>query len=132
MRGRAAELRHHARNPRQDVAERWARDFGDEDVTGRDARELAFAAHHYGAAGAPADAGGMAVEAGMLEPDLVRHMRGLNMQRPRLQQLETFIVERPLDLDRHTHARLGLADETPERHRLPGIEARLARERLRH
>ncbi len=59
-------------------------------------------------------------------------MRGLDMQRPRLQELEAFVVERPFDLDRHAHQRLGLADEAPERHRLPGVETGLARKLFRH
>jgi hypothetical protein len=88
-----------------DMAERRTGDARHQNVARRDAAELAFAIHHHGAAGAPADAGGMAVEAGMLEPDFVRHMRGLDAQRPRLQQLEALVVERPFDLDRHADAR---------------------------
>ena len=49
----------------------------DQDVAGRDARQFTFAVDHHGAARTPADAGGMAVEAGMLQPDLVRHDRRL-------------------------------------------------------
>src|SRR5689334_19276970 len=111
VRGRAAEFRHDARDARQDMAERRPRHFRHQNVAGRDTRKLAFTAHHPGLAGASTDARRMAIKARMLEPDLVRHMRGLNVQWPRLQQLETFIVERPLDLDRRTHQRLGLADD---------------------
>src|SRR5262245_18980057 len=132
MRSRAAELRHHAGDPRQDVAERRARHLGHQNVAGRDTRELAFAAHHHGAPRAPADASRMTIEAGMHEPDLVGYMRGLHMQRPRLQEPEALIVEGPFDLDRHAHQRLGRTDEAPERHRLPGIKTRLARKLLRH
>ena len=80
--------------------ERGTRHFGDQDVAGRDARQFAFAIDHDGAAGAPADAGRMAVEPGMPQPDLVRHDRRFHMQRPRLQQLEAALVHRPFDLDR--------------------------------
>ena len=51
----------------------------------------------------------------------------LDVQRPRLQQLEAGVVERPFDLDRHAEDILGLAHQPPERRRLPGFEARRAR-----
>src|ERR1700722_17385927 len=49
VRGRAAELRHHAGHARQDLAERRPRHLGHQDVAGRDAGELALAIHHHGA-----------------------------------------------------------------------------------
>ena len=55
--------------------ERGTRHSGDQDVAGRDARQFAFAIDHDGAAGAPADAGRMAVQPGMPQPNLVRHDR---------------------------------------------------------
>ncbi len=98
----------------------------------RDARQFAFAVHHHGAAGAPADAGGMAVEAGMIEPDGVRHDRRLDMQRPRLQQLEAALVHRPFDLDRLAGELLALAQQAAERHRLAGRQTRLAHQIVGH
>src|SRR5437588_12028141 len=100
MRGRAAELRHHAGNARQHVAERRACHPGDQDVAGRDARQLAFAIDHDGTAAAPADTGRMAVEAWMPEPDLIRHGRSRNVERPRLEELEAEYVDTPIALYR--------------------------------
>ena len=40
--------------------------------------------------------------------------------------LKPVIVERPFDLDRHAEHVFGLAHQAAERHRLPGVEARLA------
>ena len=130
MRGRAAELGDDAGDARQDVAQRRAGDARHQNVARRDAGQLAFAIDHHGAAGAPADAGRMAVEPGMLQPDLVGHVRLDDAQRPRLQQLEAGIVERPFDLDRHAEHVFGLAHQAPERRRLAGFEARRARPAL--
>ena len=118
MRGRAAELGHHAGDARQHVAERRAGDPGHQHVAGRDARELAFAIDHDGAAGAPADAGGMAVEAGMLQPDLVRHGGRLDVERPRLQQLEARHRRAPIRSRPGRRDRFGLAQHAAERDRL--------------
>ena len=114
------------------MRERRSRDPRHQNVAGCDAGQLALAIDHHRAARAPADAGGMAVEAGVLEPDLVRHMRRLDLQRPCLQQLETFVVECPFDLDRAAEDFFRLADEAPERHRLSRVEARRTRQIGRH
>src|SRR6516225_1627566 len=84
------------------------------------------------AARAPADAGGMAVQPGMFEPDFVRHLRRPHVQRPRLQQFETVIAQRPFDLNGHAERALGLAHQPAERGGLAGFEARGANERRRH
>src|SRR5260370_1345821 len=78
--------------------------------------------HPPGPARAPADPARMATETRMLQPDFVRHRGGLQMQRAGLQQLESGIGERPLDLNRHTHEVCGVAQQAPERHCLAGIE----------
>ena len=59
-------------------------------------------------------------------------MRRLHVQRPRLQQLEAGIVERPFDLDRHAEHVFGLAQQAPERRRLAGVEAGRADQLFRH
>ena len=132
MRGRASELRHHAGDLRQDVGQRWPGDPGDQNVARRDPRQLAFAIDHHGAAGAPADAGRMAGELGMGEPDLVGHQRRLHVQRPRLQELEARLVERPFDLDRRLQQILAFAQLAAEFGGLPGRQARLDGVLLRH
>src|SRR5487761_304854 len=60
--GAAAALRDHAADPRKDMAQRRRGDPGHQDVARADTLELAFAGHHAGASGSPADAGGIAVE----------------------------------------------------------------------
>ena len=116
----------------QHMAERGAGDPRHQDVARCDARELAFAIDHHGAAGAPADAGGMAAQAGMLQPDRVRHHGRLDMERARLQQLEAGLVERPFDLDGHAEQGFDLAQQASQRDGLAGVEARLLREVARH
>src|SRR5256885_4486574 len=103
------------------MRERRAGDARHQDIPGRDAGELALAIDHYRTSGAPADAGGMAVETGMLEPDVVPHVRGRDVQGARLQQLETVVVERPFHLDRRADYFFCFADEAPDRHRLRSI-----------
>jgi hypothetical protein len=100
VRGRAAELRYHAGDARQDVAECWPRDTRHQDVARRDTGELALAVDDDRAPRTPADACGMTVQARVRQPDVVRHVRRLHMQRPCLQELEARVVERPFDLDR--------------------------------
>ena len=73
---------------RQNMGQRRTGDLGHQHIAGRNARQFAFAVDDHGAAGAPADAGRMAVDAGMCEPDGVGHDRRFDMQRPRLQQPE--------------------------------------------
>ena len=93
---------------REDVTERRPGHSRHQHVAGRDAPDLALAVDHHGASGAPADARRMAVEPRVLQPDLVGHVRRLQVQRPRLQQLEPVIVDRPFDLDRQAEHILGL------------------------
>src|ERR1700720_4470539 len=81
MRGRAAKLGDDAADTRQDVAQRRAGNARDQNIARRHAAEFAFAVHHHGAARAPADPGGMAIEARMSEPDCVRHRCRLHVQR---------------------------------------------------
>ena len=54
-----------------------------------------------------------------------------DMERPRLQQLEAGIVERPFDLDRHAEHVFGLRIRRPSVVAWPA-EARRAHQRLRH
>ena len=56
----------------------------------------------------------------------------LDMQRPRLQQLEAGLVHRPFDLDRLAGELLALAQQAAERHRLARRQARLVDQILRH
>ena len=101
---RGARSSRRARRPRRRRAAAHgrapARPRGDQHVARRDARQLALAAHDHGAAGAPADAGRMAVEAGMLQPDLVRHRDRLDVSGRACKSLKPTVVERPFDLDR--------------------------------
>src|SRR5262245_32420139 len=99
MRGAAAELGHHAGDTRQDLTEGRTGYLGDQNVTRGDPGQLAFAIDDDGTAGAPADACRMAVETGMPQPDRIGYVRLLHLQRPRLQQLESGLVQRPFDLD---------------------------------
>src|ERR1700682_3894300 len=71
-------------------------------VTRRNAPDLAFAIDHNRAPGCPADARRMPVETRVLQPDLVGHVRRLHVERARLQQLESVLIQRPFDLHGHT------------------------------
>ena len=66
----------------------------------------------------------------VLEPDFIRHMRLGYVQRPRLQKLETVLVERPFDLDRHAEHVFGLAHQPAKRGGLSGFETRRAKPAL--
>src|SRR5690348_62607 len=132
MRGAAAELGDDAGDVRQDVAERRPRHPRHQDVAGRDAAQFALAIDDDRTAGAPADAGRMAAELRVLQPDIVRYVHRLHVQGPRLQQFEADLVERPFDLDRHADDVFRLAQHAPKRHGLAGAETRLAREIGRH
>ena len=109
----------------EDVAERRTGDARDEHVARRNASDLALAVDHHGTSRAPADTRGMAVEPRMLQPDLVGHVRRLQMQRPRLQHREPVIVERPFDLDRYAEHVFGLSHHAGELRDLRGSQARL-------
>src|SRR5262249_45379035 len=111
------------------VAERRSRDLGHQDVSRADARELAFAVYNARPSGAPANARRMTAEPRMPQPDLVGHMRRLDLERPRLQQLEPVVLERPFDFDGRAEHILGLAQHAAEARRLAGIETRRACER---
>src|SRR5215470_9396755 len=100
MGGRAAEFRDHAGNLWQHMAKRRPGNPRHQNVAWRDAGELAFAVDHDGAAGAPANASWMTIEARMPQPDVVGHHGGCNGERTRLQELEAVVVERPFNLDR--------------------------------
>src|SRR6266850_2108917 len=67
----------------------------------------------------------------MLEPDLVRHRRRPHGEGPRLQELDTRVVPRPLDFSRAADEFLAFAHEECELSDLLGIEARRAEERAR-
>src|SRR6267154_1096799 len=67
----------------------------------------------------------------MLEPDLVRHRRRRHGEGPRLQELDTRVVPRPLDFSRAADEFLAFAHEECELSDLLGIEARRAEERAR-
>src|SRR6516165_11452843 len=71
VRGRAAELGHHAGDARQDMGERRAGHFCHQNIAGADAGELAFAAHHHRTARAPADPGRVPAQTRMPQPDLL-------------------------------------------------------------
>src|SRR5262249_61389563 len=117
---------------RATVIGRGPGDARDQNTAGSYARELAFAIHDARAPRAPADAGGMAVEAGMLQPNLVGHMRRRDPQRTRLQQLEAGFIKRPLDFHRRFQKRFGLAHEAAKCGRLAGAETGRADETLRN
>ena len=68
----------------------------------------------------------------MLQPDLVGHLRRLQVQRARLQQLESLVVERPFDFDRHPDDVFGSPQQPADLDRLRLVEARLGDERRRH
>src|SRR6476620_4774456 len=74
MRGAAATLGHHSRYALQNVRERRPRRFRNEYVARRYALELAFAVHDTRATRTPTHAGGMAIQAWMVHPDIVRHL----------------------------------------------------------
>ena len=131
MGGAAAQLRHDSGDALQDLRERRPGHAGHEHVAGSDANQLAFAVHHAGAAGGPAYAGRLAVDARMPAPLLVDYRCRLEIERPCLQQLESGLVHRPFDLDRHAHYRLGPLHEPAELRRLRAGEAGRARARTR-
>ncbi len=131
MRRASAQLRHHSRNVRQDFGKRRAGHGGDEHVARADALELALAVDHARPALAPADAGGMSIQPGMLQPDLVRYRCRCNGKRPSLQEMDPRIVQRPFDFGRAADDLLALAHKECELGELPGIEARRAEERAR-
>src|SRR6266496_639491 len=131
MRSAPAQLGDDAGDARQDLGERRAGGGGDEHVSGRDAGELAFAVDHACAPRAPAYSRGVAAEPRMIQPDLVGHLRRADLQRPRLQQLDSRVVERPFDLDRSAHERFGLAHKKPQLSDLLRLEAWCAKERAR-
>src|SRR5438034_3291336 len=129
VRGTAAELCDQARHAREHGAERGPCDLRDEDIARRDAGELAFAAHHARASGSPAYACRMSLEPRVAQPDFVGNSRGLHVQRPRLEQLESRIVVCPLDFDRHAHEVLDLPQHPTQFDGLRRIEARFRRTR---
>src|SRR5262249_1182876 len=116
---------------RQNVAERRPGDAGYEHVTGRNASQFALAVDDNRSPGGPADARGVTAQSWMLQPDLVWHVRRLQVQRPRLQQLDALVVERPLDRDGRPHAALGVPQQPADLLDLRAIEARLGGERGR-
>jgi hypothetical protein len=68
------------------------------------------------------------------QPDLVRHQRRLHVQRPRLQELEAVVVERPFDLDRGLQQSSHLRSMRPSSVAWPGVRHGLlssSRHRLR-
>ena len=101
-------------------------DARDKYVAWRHAREFTFAIYHHGPARPPTDSCGMAVESGMLQPDLIRHDCRLHMKRTRLQELESAVVQCPLDLDRSASQFLAFAQEAAECHCFAGRETWLA------
>src|SRR5262245_27078537 len=129
MRGAAAQLRDHARDVRKHLAQRRPGHRCDQDIAGRDTRKLTFAIHDACTPRAPADSRWVTAESRMLEPNLVRDWGWRHMQRPRLEQLEARIVERPLDLDRHAANPFRFAEHAPELSRLRGVEAWRAKKR---
>ena len=93
----AAQFRDDAGHSGQHAGQRRAGHLRDQDIARIDARQLAFAVDDACAARAPADAGRVAAQAGVLFPDLVRGDGGLDMQRAGLEQLDSFAVEAPFD-----------------------------------
>src|SRR5712691_8871949 len=129
MRGAAAEFRHDARDLREHVAERRSGDLGHQDVSRADPGKLALAVHDAGPTGAPADARGMSAEPRVAQPDLVRHVRRLELQRPSLEQFRSLLVDRPFDLDGGAEHVLRLAQHAAEGDGLTGLETRRGRQR---
>ncbi len=73
----------------------------------------------------------MAVQPGMLQPDLVRHLRRCHGERPRLQETDSRIVPCPLDFGRAADDFLALAHQERELGELLCVEARRAEESAR-
>src|SRR5690606_21236896 len=73
----------------------------------------------------------MPPDPGMLQPDLVRHLRRLDVQRSRLEQLEATVVKRPFDLHRLVHDVFSPAHPAAERRRLAVVEAGLTHQLCR-
>src|SRR5512146_2080440 len=65
----------------------------------------------------------MPAQARMVPPDRVGHRYRRNMQRTRLEQLETVVVERPLDLDRYARELLYPRKQRAELADARGIQA---------
>src|SRR5262249_9735492 len=80
----------------------------------------------------PPDAGRMTAQPRMLQPDLVGDLRGLEMQRARLEQLEAVLPKRPFDFDRHADDIFGPSQEPTDVRNLCRLETRLRDERGRH
>src|SRR5438552_5820946 len=132
VRRTATELRHHAGYARQYLTQCRAGDPRHQDIARCDAGELAFAVDHAGAAGSPAYACRMPVEPRVAQPDFVGDRRRFQVQRPRLEQLEPHIVQRPFDFHRHAQNVLDLPEQLAKLHRLRAVEARLGSERAPH
>src|SRR5207253_4904943 len=125
VRGAAAELGHYARHAREHGAERGSCDPRHQDITVRDAGKLAFAVHHARASRAPAYACRMPAEPRMAQPYFIGYSRRLDVQRPRLEQLESGIILRPLDFHRRAHDVLDLSQQPTQLDGLRRIQARL-------
>ena len=123
MRGAAPQLGHDGRDPAEDVGQRGARDPGHQDVAGRDAAELALAAHHAGPSRRPADPRGVPFDAAMAGRRFVPDLCRFEPERARLQQLEAGPVEGPLDLDGEPEHFLRTQEEAAELADLRSIEA---------
>src|SRR5262249_30892089 len=65
----------------------------------------------------------MAVQAGMLQPDLIRHDRRLHMQRSRLQEPEALLVHSPFDFHGTAGEVFAFSQQTTEGHGLSGRQA---------
>ena len=74
----------------------------------------------------------MTAQAGMLQPDLVGHMRSLQVKRPRLQQLESLVVQRPFDFDRRADHVFRAPQQAANLEHLRGMQTRLRGERGRN
>ena len=111
----AAKLGHHTRHTREYLAQCRSRHLRDQDIARRNARKLTLAIDHARPPRTPADARGMPAESGVAQPDVIRHGRWLlQVQWTRLEQLESRVVERPLDLHRQAHDILGLAQQAAQ------------------
>jgi len=132
VRRAAAAFGDDARHARQNVCEGRPADARHEDVTRRDATQLALALNDHGPARCPTDSRRVTAQSRMLQPNLVGHVCRLHMQRARLEKLEAFGVESPFDFDRRPDDVFGAPQQAADLQHLRLVEARLGGKRRRH
>jgi len=112
------ELRDDTGDTRQHGRQRRTGDLRDEDVAELDVLEIVLVEHDARRARRPAHTRRLTRETGMPEPHFVGRVLGLDVERPRLKDVEAALVLRPLDLDGPADEGLDSRDEPPELHHL--------------